>query len=230
MTDYMLWSNDIENRFSPTSLTDTVDVDGFIATAVISAVTTNSDFRLSLWDAYKNLREKLLDGVEEPLCLSTTTQRDALTGIIPGTTIFNITTQEDETYNGTGWVASGGERGGLTYLPVYTGTTTDNTQTAIATITLDTTCSCLFTSEVIGETDDHETIGAFIIECTVKRVNGDDAEIVGGTTTTHSGKDTGAASWDADFTVSGGNLSVSVTGSNSTTVNWKCDVNYLKFS
>lgn len=108
MTDYMLWSNDIENRFSPTSLTDATDEDGYIATAVISAVTTNSHWRETLWDAYKDLREKLLDGDDKPLPISTTTQREALSGIVKGTIIYNDTTGKVEEYNGTDWATSAG--------------------------------------------------------------------------------------------------------------------------
>ncbi len=229
MTDHLLWSNDIENRFSPSSLTHVVDGSGYIATAIISSVTTNGSFRMSLWDAYKDLRQKLLAGDDALTCISTTTQRDALTGIVGGTIIFNETTQRNEIYSGTEWIAAGGETGSIVHLPGSTITTTDNTETNTHTITLDEGSAYLFTSEIIGKTSDLGTVSGFIIECTAKRVTAGSAEIVGNVTTTHSGKDSGAASWSVTFTVSGNDLSVSVTGGNATTVEWECDLNYLKY-
>lgn len=108
MTDYLLWKNDIENRFSPTSLTDTVDGSLYTATAIISAVTTKSGVHMSLWDAYKDLREKLLDGDITLIPISTTTQRDALIGIVNGTIILNITTSREEICSSSTWMSSAG--------------------------------------------------------------------------------------------------------------------------
>jgi len=104
MTDYNLWKNDITNRFSPTSLTNAVQGSGFVATSVISSVTTNSAYHMSLFDAYLDLRLKLLNGDDTLLPTSTTTQRDALSGIDQGTHLYNITIGRDEVYNGTAWV------------------------------------------------------------------------------------------------------------------------------
>lgn len=103
MTDYLLWKNDITNRFSPTTLTDAKTNDSYIATAIISGVTTNSSRRMSQWDAYKDLRERLLIG-DNPLPHSTTTQRDLLTGIAISTIIDNITVGRLEKWNSTDWI------------------------------------------------------------------------------------------------------------------------------
>ncbi len=104
MTDYLLWKNDIENRFSPTPLTDALTGSIYIATAIISSVTTKSGEHTSQWDAYKDLRERLLNGDDKLLPHSTTTQRDALSGIVAGTVIDNITIGRLEKYNGTAWI------------------------------------------------------------------------------------------------------------------------------
>jgi len=104
VTDYNLWKNDITNRKSPTTLDDAVDGGGFVATAIIAGVTTKSQWQMSQWDAYADLRQKLLDGNEKLLPQSTTTQRDALTGIVGGTVIDNITVGRLEKYNGTKWI------------------------------------------------------------------------------------------------------------------------------
>jgi len=77
MADYNLWKNGITNSKSPTSLTDAASGAGFIATAVISGVTTNSAWKMSLWDAYLDLYEKLHNG-DRPIPKSTTTEASAM--------------------------------------------------------------------------------------------------------------------------------------------------------
>lgn len=94
--DYLLWKNDIEHRFSPTSLTDAASGSGYIATSVISSVTKNSAWKMSLWDAYFDLRCKVL-GVSEAESVGiapqgTTTELSVLTGIIDGQGAIDITT------------------------------------------------------------------------------------------------------------------------------------------
>lgn len=107
MTDFNLWKNDITNRFSPTSLTDVKTNDIYIATAIVSGVTTNSSPRMSQWDAYLHLRNTLLNVSDEDgakiVSESTTIQRDALSGLANRTVIYNITVGRNETYDGTKW-------------------------------------------------------------------------------------------------------------------------------
>ena len=105
--DFLLWKNDIEHRYSPTSLTDAVSGDGYTATAIISSVTTNSSFRDSQLDAYFDLRNKLLGVSDEEsigiLPRGTTAELAALTGVIAGQSAENITVGRNEIYDGTGW-------------------------------------------------------------------------------------------------------------------------------
>ncbi len=107
MTDFLLWKNDIQNRYNPTSLTDTTTGSIHIATAVIGGVTTNSADKASQWEAYFNLRNKLLDVSDIHGAIiwpqSTTTQRDLLSGIHSGSNIFNITTDTHQMYTGSAW-------------------------------------------------------------------------------------------------------------------------------
>lgn len=234
MTDYMVWYNDIINRNPSASVTHVTDGDGYIATALFNEgeedqYSIKSGWAMSLWDIYKDLCEKLRNGDDRPFPISTTAQRDALSGILKSTIIYNETTDECETWTATSWVSAAGEKGAIIHLATSTVTTTDNTQTTINTITLDEDSAYLFTSEIIGETEDHSIVAGFIIEVTAKRLTGGSAEIIGNVTTTHSGKDSGASSWNVDFTVSGNDLSVSVTGGNATTVLWECDLNYLEY-
>lgn len=66
------------------------------------SVTVGESTKLVDIDAYRAIRGNLLTG-ENPLFRSTTTQRNALTGIDSGTLIDNITTGLIERYNGTAW-------------------------------------------------------------------------------------------------------------------------------
>ncbi len=227
--DYLYWKNGIENEFAPSFL-EAEDVgDGFYATAIISSVTTKSSFRASEYDAWQNLFEKLHQGQTNVLPQHTTTEKNALTGIYDGVGLLDITLGRQEVCFGGSFIGSSGETGGLVHLPASTVTTTDNTQTVLDTVTLDENSAYLFTAEIIGEVVDHSVVLGSIIECTAKRVTDGSAVIVGSVSDTHTGKDSGAASWSVTFTVSGNDLRISVTGGNAVTVNWEADLNYLKF-
>ena len=229
MADKNLYANDLIHRYLSHTFTETtVGSETKVEFKNAISVLIRSAQNLLAIDSYRTIRQDLLKA-ENPLYLSTTTERDALTNVDTGTTIYNITTNEDETYNGTGWVAAGGELGGLTHLPAATITTTDNTQTILKEITLEANKAYLFTAEIIGETVDHGIVIGAIIDCTAKRLSTGGAVLVGGVTNTHIGKDSGAASWGVTFTVSGNSLRVSVTGGNATTVMWEVDINYLEY-
>jgi len=102
---YYLWRYDIENRETSPALSHTTVNSIIIAKAIISSVTTKSGDHMSLWDAYLDLRNRVLDVSEvdgarlHPIV--TTTQRDLLSGIMKGTTIYNDTTGMVEEHDGT---------------------------------------------------------------------------------------------------------------------------------
>ena len=124
--DYLLYKNDIEHRYSPTSLTDAASGGGYIATSIISSVTTNSGFRMSRYDAYFDLRNKLLGTSEDEsmgiLPQGTTTELAALTGINRGQQADNITIGRTEIYDGTDFKS-------VTRVRNVTGITASTTQT-----------------------------------------------------------------------------------------------------
>jgi len=112
VSDYNLWKNDIKNRF-PTGLIDENAIgDGYETNIIIGQTTTTSSWRMSLWDAYQDLRDKLLDGEVSILPKSTTAQRNALTGIADGTELLNIDTQRAEVCFNAGWISAGGSSSG----------------------------------------------------------------------------------------------------------------------
>ncbi len=224
-----IYVNDLLHRFSGYSFVETTIQsmtkvefqDGGSATV---AEATN----LVLVDAYMIIRSDMLEASPAAF-LSSETERDALSDLDTGTQIYNLTASRNETYDGSKWVAAGGETGGLVHISPTTVTTTDNTEMTICTVTLVEGAAYLFTAEVLGETSDLAIVIGEIIEVTAKRTPGGSAEIVGSVSTVHSGKDAGAASWGVGFTVSGNDLMVSVTGGNAVTVDWECDLNYLEF-
>ncbi len=108
MTDHNLWIHDIRNRNTVTSLSDVAVDDGFVATVIIDGLTTKSSWRMSRWDAYYDLRERLVHGDENLLPQLTTAQRTGLKPIEIGTQIYNITLKSNEIYSGTTWISVAG--------------------------------------------------------------------------------------------------------------------------
>jgi len=229
MSDKNIYINDLIHRFPGHTFTEVVVGDLTKVTLKDpGSVTIAEQMHLSVLDAYRSIREDLLKA-ETPSFISTTSQRDALVAVDRGTEILNITVLQNQIFTGSIWLSVGGETGGIVHLPLSTVQTPDNTETVAHTLPLDDDAVYLTTAEIIGEKSDHSVVAGFIIECTAKRNGGSAASIEGGTTITHMGKGTGAASWSVDFTVSGNDLRVSVTGQNAMTINWEASVHYLKF-
>jgi len=226
MADKNLYANDLIHRFASHTFTETtVQSETKVEFKNASSVVIRKSQKLLAIDAYRIIRNDLL-GAEVPLFLSDIPERNALTSVDIGTTIYNITTNKDETYDGSKWIGAGGEMGGEIHLPSTTKITQNNTQTAVNSMTLTINSAYLVTAKIVGEVSSHTIVAGFVIECTAKRGT-NDAILIGSTTTTHSAKDSGASSWGVKFTVSGGDLRVSVTGSQNTTVTWKVDLSYI---
>lgn len=227
MADKNLYANDLIHRESSWTFSETTIGGKTRVEFKDGATVKHQAFQPDIIDAYRIVRDDYLNA-ENPIFLSTTTERDALT-VDAGTTIYNITTAEDETYDGTKWVAAGGETGGIIHKPTATVQTTDNTETTVQSMVLEDNSTCLMTVEVIGETADHSSVAGFILEVTVFRTGGGNATLAGAVTIAHSGKSGGATSWSATFTVSGNDIRVSVTGANATTINWKSSLSFIQF-
>lgn len=101
-----LYVNDLKHRypshtFTETTTGDTVLVEFKNAGSVLIAQ-ARAQSSIVLVSAYQKIRSQLLNR-EKPAFLSTTTQRNALTGINKGTELYNITLGRDEIYDGTNW-------------------------------------------------------------------------------------------------------------------------------
>ena len=227
--DKAIYINDLIHRFPGFQFSETTKGDLILVSFLdASEIIVSSSTNLNILDAYRTIRQDVLNRVA-PVFLSTTDQRDNLIDVERGTIIFNLTTIRNEIFDGADWIGAGGEMGGVVHFKSATVTTMDNAPTIIKSLPLDEEFAFLVTAEIIGETIDHDDVAGFIIQCTAKRISGGSAEIIGNVTTAHSGKDTGASSWDATFVVSGNNLNVVVQGQISDTIVWKTDTQYLKF-
>ena len=108
MSDHRIWKYDLVHRYSPTVTDENVVGDGYVVSMLINEVTYSSVWRMSLSDAYKDLRQKLMISDQTELPMMTTTERDSLVGIVAGFPILNITTGRIEVKLGLGWVSASG--------------------------------------------------------------------------------------------------------------------------
>lgn len=229
MSDKNIYINDLIHRFPGHTFTELVVGDlTKVSFKDPGSVTIAEQVNLLVLDAYRLIREDLLKA-ESPSFLSTTSERDALVDVDRGTELLNITVLQNQIFTGSIWLSVGGETGGIVHLAKTSVQTTDNTETPVHTLTLDDDSVYLTTARIIGEKPDHSVVASFTIECTAKRDGGSAASIEGGTTMTHAGKGSGAAAWGVEFTVSGNDLRVSVTGQNSMIINWEASVSFFKF-
>lgn len=229
--DFNLYKNGCDNLSTVTSTSHVTTGSATIATADMVTgpdVKSSNETVGSVYAAYKDLWERLNDGQEGLLTTLTTTEIGSLSGVSDGVQLIDKTKGHIETCIGGAFVHPG-EEGGVTNEIPTTIQTTDNTQTVIYTRTLLDDEIYLFIARVVGEKADHSSVAGFTIECTAQRNGGGSASIEGGTTVIHSGKGSGATVWSTTFTVSGNDLRVSVSGQNSTTINWKCFTNFVEF-
>ena len=99
-----LYINDIVHRLPGYTFTESTN--GSLLTVTLknaSSVVVDKSTKLVLIDAYRALRANILLR-EEPVFLSTTTQRNALTSVDKAIQLYNITIGRDEVYDGTNWI------------------------------------------------------------------------------------------------------------------------------
>jgi hypothetical protein len=100
-----LYSDDILNRYAGHSFTETT-INSMVLVEFKDAgfAVIAKAQQLDLDDAYGNIREQL-GLTNSVLCRITTTQRDALTGILAGTQILNTDTSSVDTYGISDWLS-----------------------------------------------------------------------------------------------------------------------------
>ena len=101
--DKNIYINDLKARYSGYTFTETT-VGSTTKVEFKNGSVVSYKATLDIVDAYRSIRSAMLEG-ENPLFLSTTTQRNALTmtDLDKGVQILNTTTGTVQTYNGT-WI------------------------------------------------------------------------------------------------------------------------------
>lgn len=227
MTDKNIYVNDLIHRYPSHTFTEvTVNSETKVTFKDAGSVVIAERQDILAIDAYEAIRQDLLLG-ESLQFLSSTTERDALTSVQKGRQICNTTSGATETWDGSSWSNAAGSG----FVPTWqtrasaTVTTTNTTQTTIDSFTLDDNEIYLVQIHVVGVKSDGSDRGGFIKTATVFR-DGGGATITAPITIDH--KATSDNSYDADITVSGNDVRASVTGVASTTVNWKCFMQFIE--
>lgn len=224
MNDKNLYANDMIHRYASHTFTETtVESETKVEFKNGSSVVIKTRQKLEVVDAYRAIRQDLLDGAN-PTFLSTTTQKNALAGIDIGTIVYDLTLGQDETYNGSVWVPTTN----WVQTPITTLTTTDATQTTIDTLTLDDDSVYLIRASITTIETGGGDLGGGEIYCLAKRLSAGNAAIQGSIEDILRRGTNG--SLDFTFTVSGNNVLAKVTGLAATTMKWESVLKYRKLS
>jgi len=103
--------------------------------------------------------------------------------------------------------------------------TTDAAPITLSALTLEENTAYHVEAVVVAEKADHSQRASYRLSVTAYRTDGD-AVLRGSVTLLHAQKSD--PDWDADFTVSGNDLRVTVMGKVDTTVNWKGRLSYIR--
>lgn len=226
MADYNLIKYDLENKFPLNTFSHVTDGGGYTAKAVVTiggALVKQGSFRGSLYDAYKNLQDKIFEGEEVRLLRLTSTQASSITGL-KELVFINHDTGAVDCYNGADFAVVGATAWQLR--EEATVQTTDATQTTVDSFTLDDEETYMIQINVVGtKSDGSERCGA-IKTAVLYRDGGGNATIQGVEGVTI--EEYSDSNWDVSITVSGNDVRASVTGLAATTVNWKCSMQFIE--
>lgn len=223
MADKALYANDLIHRYASHTFTETTTNDIITVTFKnASSVTIAEAKGMTTIIGYRKIRNSLLAG-QEPVFLSTTAQRDALTSVDDGTSIQNTDNFGIEVYRSSWFPSSNWIQG-----TIKTATTTDATQTTIDTLTLDDESVYLVRASIVTIESGGGDLGGGEIICLAKRLSAGNAAIQGSVEDILRRGTNG--SLDFTFTVSGNDLLARVTGLASTTMKWESILKYRKLS
>ena len=125
-------------------------------------------------------------------------------------------------------VGSGTKHDGLVTSATAEVQTTDATVAILDTLTLLDENTYHIEAFVVGVKSDGTDRASYHLAVTVYRTAAGSATIQGSVTSLHTQESN--ASWDADFTVSGNDLRLSVTGIAATTIEWSSTINHMNSS
>jgi len=226
MPDYNLIKFDLENKFPLNTFSHEAVGDGYTAKAVVTdggAPFKQGSFRVDIYDAYKNLQDKVFDGEAVETFRLTSAQASSITNLRE-LVYVNHDTGSIDCYNGSGFAVVGG-----TAWQLREGTTvqtTDDTQTTIDSFTLDDEETYMVQINVVGTKSDGSDRAGSIKSALLYRDGGGVATIQGVEGVTL--EEYSDSNWDISITVSGNDVRASVTGVAATTINWTCSLQFIE--
>ena len=132
-----IYINDLLHRFSGYSFVETAVGSMTLVEFQDGGSSTVAESQdIVVVDAYSNIRQQMLEGAFVPCFISTTTERDALTGVDNGTIILNDDSYAMECFDDDNWYPSTGTTTWITR-PRVTVQTTNDTPTEIDEFDLD---------------------------------------------------------------------------------------------
>lgn len=220
-----IYENDLLHRFSGYSFVETAVgsltqvefQDG--GSATVAEATT-----LVLVDAYKNIREQMLEGANVQCFISTTAERDALTGVDNGTIILNDDSYAMQCFDEDIWYPAAGTQT-WTVRPSQSLQTNNATPTEIDEFDLDDEETYMIQISVVGTKDDgSDRCG--VIKSAVCYRDGGGATIQGNVAATL--EEYSDSNWDVDITVNSNAVRATVTGVAATDINWFCSMQFIE--
>jgi len=221
-----IYVNDLLHRYSGYSFVETTVgsmtqvefQDG--GSATVAEATT-----LVLVDAYKNIRDQMLEGAFIAAFISTPTERDALTGVDNGTLILNDDSYAMECFDESTWYPASGTTTWDTR-PRSTVQTTDATATQIDQFDLDDEEVYMVQISVVGITADGSDRCGVIKSAVAYRDGGGSATLQGNVATML--EEYSDSNWDVNLTVNSNAIRATVTGVAATTINWTCSMQFIE--
>ncbi len=221
-----IYVNDLLHRFSGYSFVETtIQSMTKVEFQDGGSSTVAESINLVLVDAYRNIREQMLEGFDVPCFISTPAERDALTGVDDGTIILNNATYAMECIDDDIWYPAAG----LTTWQVRPRVTvaTDNaTPTEVDEFDLDDEETYMIQISVVGTQSDGSERCGVIKSAVVYRDGGGGATIQGSVAAML--EEYSDVAWDVDITVSGNAVKATVTGVAATDITWKCSMQYIE--
>ena len=217
-----IYVNDLKHRFSGYDFVETLlngrtTVEFQDGGAVIVAEATN----IVVVDAYRRIRQQMVEGENIPPFRSTSAQRDALTGIDDSIIIQNDDTLALEHCLDGVWYSVAG----TTPISSTTVQTTDATPTDIDEYTLVNNEVRIIEISVVGIEED-APVQCGVVKSAVVYDDGVGAVILGSVALIL--EEYSDSNWDVDITVAQNKVKATVTCVAATTIDWTCKLQFIE--
>jgi len=221
-----IYQNDLLHRFSGYEFVETT-VGSMTKVEFLddNAATVAEATALVVVDAYKNIRQQMLNGASVPVFISTEAERDALTGVDEATIILNDDSYAMECFGDGIWYPAVGTAT-WNVRPTQTLETDNDTPTEIDELDLEDEKVYMIQISVVGITADGSGRCGVIKTAVLYRHGGGVATIQGNVSTII--EEYSDSNWDVDITVNSNAVRATVTGFAATTINWDCSMQFIE--